>query len=382
MVRHVLAKAPIQRNVTAAIDKMLGHWGIKRRGNHFSLNRSQNSKYLRWMPFPGSTKTNSSQARIAQMLSFMQACDHPLSKPLHDFLQARRMANYLKPNPDWSKAIGVVSPTKSSVQPPSSQEGKPKKKETSTYQTDPQQQPVRIQPNEPSLPRGLDISYVIPVKHSDGTIKPTTVDPRNYGAVQQLLAKYHSHPELKTVVTANQGCVRFFDRQLNKNTHFLSNTFIPQEKGSSRPIVVDGAYFPSVEHYFQHSKFVYALKDDADPNVVKRAKQEILKAQSGRDAAILGNPKGIYYRQLIDTKKWHQVSHQVMHRGIYAKFKYNPTLKAQLMATYPCVLIEQTPKGGDSFWGNGHDDSGLNLTGQIMAQVRDQILKEELTTKS
>ncbi|MTI12914.1 NADAR family protein [Sansalvadorimonas verongulae] len=198
-----------------------------------------------------------------------------------------------------------------------------------------------------------------------------------YDAVQRLLVVHQSAPEYQSRITANHGSIRFYDRAYSKKTHYLSNTYIHHEQGKRVPICIDGQDFPSVEHYFQYCKFVYALKDDAEPQLVQQAKQDILMAERGRDASVIGSPKGSHYKKLVDPNKWKKVSDCVMYRGVYEKFKQIKVLKKELLDTFPCVLIEHTPQGGDKFWGNAGDDSGLNLTGQVLGKVREQLYKEQ-----
>ncbi|WP_281647632.1 NADAR family protein [Parendozoicomonas sp. Alg238-R29] len=416
MVNAVQTHPGIRQNTHLMIKQMLNHWGITLKDGKFILDKSQSKKYLRWLPFPGCPDNNHNQPLISQMLRFMQECQMPEVKALHDFIQQRRVANYLPPNPEWSKAIGVKCPAyKSTPAPTSATATAPTlaapvaatataptpvatptaatatsatpstpSKRTPALHSSPKPQPKpqqieRVAPVRNQTFNGPNISYVIPVKHADGIVRPTYVEPTNYEVVTGMLNLQGTHPQLQGKINNNQiqstnGCVRFYDRRFNKDTHYLTNTYVHMPQRQPVFIMIDGYPYKSVEHYFQHQKYVLALRDDANPVQVQQARQAILQAQWGRDASNAGKPGGPYYH-LVDPAKWHRNSHHVMYKAIYAKFKTNQDLKAKLMATYPCVIIEDT--ANDRFWGNNGDDTGFNLTGQILGLVRDQIMREE-----
>ncbi|PGH21549.1 hypothetical protein AJ80_03109 [Polytolypa hystricis UAMH7299] len=81
---------------------------------------------------------------------------------------------------------------------------------------------------------------------------------------------------------------------------------------------------------------------------------------------------------------WGQNRYQIVVEGNYLKFTQNPDLKAQLLATGDCELVEASPR--DRIWGVGFSAKnaparranwGMNLLGKALMEVRERIRKEE-----
>jgi len=118
---------------------------------------------------------------------------------------------------------------------------------------------------------------------------------------------------------------------------------------------LDGAWWPTVENYYQAQKF-------ADPELRKK----IRKAE-----------KPIIAKNLADKNKaamradWDAVKDEVMYRAVRCKFASHPELKAMLLATDDEEIIEAVPT--DTYWGVGRDRTGQNKLGKIIARVRDEL---------
>jgi ribA/ribD-fused uncharacterized protein len=118
---------------------------------------------------------------------------------------------------------------------------------------------------------------------------------------------------------------------------------------------LDGAWWPTVENYYQAQKF-------ADPELRKK----IRKAE-----------KPIIAKNLADKNKaamradWDAVKDEVMYRAVRCKFASHPELKAMLLATDDEEIIEAVPT--DTYWGVGRDGTGQNKLGKIIARVRDEL---------
>jgi ribA/ribD-fused uncharacterized protein len=121
------------------------------------------------------------------------------------------------------------------------------------------------------------------------------------------------------------------------------------------PIVVESMVWPTVEHYFQASKF-------AD----FRVQDKIREIQSPLDAAKEGRNRD---NRLRDD--WETVKDIKMHKALTAKFMQHPTLKTQLLNTGNAEIIEHT--SNDSYWADGGDGKGKNMLGKLLMAVRDEI---------
>ncbi len=115
---------------------------------------------------------------------------------------------------------------------------------------------------------------------------------------------------------------------------------------------LDGARWPTSEHYFQAMKF----KNPKIQREIRLQKSPTLAARAGRD------------RKKPLRSDWESVKEQVMYDAVLAKFRQNPDIAEQLLATGQAELIEHT--GNDSYWGDGGDGSGKNRLGHILMEVR------------
>jgi ribA/ribD-fused uncharacterized protein len=126
---------------------------------------------------------------------------------------------------------------------------------------------------------------------------------------------------------------------------------------SAHGFELDGAWWPTSEHYFQAQKF-------AGTSFVEHIRQ----AHSPKEAANLGRQRTFPLRT-----DWEQVKDETMRRAVFRKFETHIDIRAILLATGDEEIIEQTTT--DYYWGCGTDGSGRNMLGQILMQVR-QTLRE------
>ncbi|GHO58965.1 NADAR family protein [Ktedonobacter robiniae] len=121
---------------------------------------------------------------------------------------------------------------------------------------------------------------------------------------------------------------------------------------SRHGIDLDGAWWPTVEHYFQAQKFAgtpYANK--------------IRIAFTPKQAADLGRS-----RQHPLRPDWEQVKDEIMLKAVRRKFELHTQLRKLLLATGAEELIENAPS--DYYWGCGSDGSGQNKLGQLLMRIR------------
>lgn len=127
---------------------------------------------------------------------------------------------------------------------------------------------------------------------------------------------------------------------------------------SSYGFTVDGIYYPTVEHYYQASKFT-------DPSLI----QKILACKSPKEASVIGrDPKN----QRIPHFK--EIKNQKMEEGIYYKFQQNKDIRCRLLETRNQEIREMSVK--ESYWGVGPNQDGENVIGKILMKVRSRLLQE------
>jgi ribA/ribD-fused uncharacterized protein len=124
------------------------------------------------------------------------------------------------------------------------------------------------------------------------------------------------------------------------------------------PIVLDGAEWPTTEHYFQAQKFL-------DPAI----REQVRLIESPMAAAQLGRRRDLPLRS-----DWEAVKDEAMYRALRAKFTQHPALREQLLATGDARLVEHT--ANDSYWADGGDGSGKNMLGVLLMRLRDELRQE------
>ena len=143
--------------------------------------------------------------------------------------------------------------------------------------------------------------------------------------------------------------IRFYSQS---DTHREFSNFAPFG------IDLDGAWWPTVENYYQAQKFSdSALRQ----SIRKAAKPAIAKSLADHNKAAI-------------RADWDAVKDEVMYRAVRRKFERHDELKAMLLATGDEELVEAAPT--DTYWGVGRDGTGQNKLGKIMARIRDELRHE------
>jgi ribA/ribD-fused uncharacterized protein len=115
---------------------------------------------------------------------------------------------------------------------------------------------------------------------------------------------------------------------------------------------LDGAWWPTSEHYFQAQKFV----DTPYAEQIRQASTASMAAKMGR---------GRSYPLRSD---WEQVKDSVMFQGVLRKFEIHDDIRSILLGTGEELLIENALK--DYYWGCGADGSGQNKLGKVLMSIR------------
>jgi hypothetical protein len=220
-----------------------------------------------------------------------------------------------------------------------------------------------IIPEEALLAQAIDKT----LEHSDsysakdasalGVPVPDEVDPNkeinpdNFYKVEEVIATQVNQGAQVTT----EGPIRFFSKLDNEYRGF--SNFAPS------PVTIDGKRYPTVEHFFQASRF---------PSDI--AWQEAIRvAPTPAKAKQLGSQTDHVVRPDWDTQK-----ESIMLNGLRAKFQQNSGLLEQLKGTGKRPLIEAST---DAFWGEGRTGKGKNRMGRLLEQVREELREYVIPVK-
>ncbi|MEW8701717.1 MAG: NADAR family protein, partial [Candidatus Thiodiazotropha sp.] len=118
----------------------------------------------------------------------------------------------------------------------------------------------------------------------------------------------------------------------------------------------EGISYPSLEHYFQASKFSNTSTLDA-----------IRQSATPAEAKALG--------WKFDSEKrldWETVRYMIMKKAIKTKCSQWNRFRQQLISSYPFPIIESNV--ADPVWGIGEDFMGQNLWGKCAMEIRAELL--------
>lgn len=146
--------------------------------------------------------------------------------------------------------------------------------------------------------------------------------------------------------------------------YFYSNTDKYGEFSNFSPhgFELDGAWWPTVEHYFQAQKF----EDEA-------YRERIRTAKTPKYTKTLGRTRALPIRADWDTKR-----DEVMLLAVRRKFQTHAPLRELLLSTGDEPLVENAP--GDYYWGCGKDGSGANKLGRLLEQVREELRNAKIAS--
>jgi len=132
----------------------------------------------------------------------------------------------------------------------------------------------------------------------------------------------------------------------------------PLAAWTHHPFELDGATWPSVEHYWQGMKFTdetirAEIRAAAHPRLVKKVAEK--------------------YRDRV-RDDWTKIELVVMTRALYIKCRTHPDVAKVLLASGERMLVENSQY--DYFWGCGRDQRGENHYGKLLMNVRRKLREE------
>lgn len=150
--------------------------------------------------------------------------------------------------------------------------------------------------------------------------------------------------------------------QSNPGDACLSN-FFPAK------MVIDGETYSCVEQYM-HARKAGLFKDEV-------TRQRIMDTTNPNQMKELGRQVSGYRE-----KVWRQAAHDVVYKGVMAKFDQDEVLRKYLLSTNTCILVEASPY--DKRWGIGLPAThtyatvpalwpGENWLGFILMEARDAL---------
>jgi len=145
-----------------------------------------------------------------------------------------------------------------------------------------------------------------------------------------------------------------------KSIHYLSRSDVddPLASFSHHPFELEGAQWPSVEHYYQGMKFEdFGLRE------------QVRSASHPKDTQAIAKQ---YKRQI--RKDWNPIKQTIMTRGIYVKCRTHPEVAEALLNSGDLELVENSQY--DYYWGCGRDQRGDNRYGKLLMQVRNKLREE------
>jgi len=149
----------------------------------------------------------------------------------------------------------------------------------------------------------------------------------------------------------------------NNKRYYLSRSDVnhPLSSYSKFGFELDGAEWPSVEHYYQGMKF-----EEGELRELIRSADRPEKAKKVAKAN-----KGLV------RKDWPQIREVMMTRAVYIKCRTHEAVTATLLATGDQQLVESSQF--DYYWGCGRDGRGHNAFGKVLMAVRDKLKQEQIS---
>ena len=128
---------------------------------------------------------------------------------------------------------------------------------------------------------------------------------------------------------------------------------------SPHPFRLKDKVWPTSEHYFQAQKFAGTAHEEE----IRLMGSPMIAARAGRS------------RKRPLRPDWAVARDGAMREALRAKFTQHADLRELLLSTGEARLVEHT--ANDSYWGDGGNGSGRNRLGELLMELRaDLVLRE------
>jgi N-glycosidase YbiA len=145
------------------------------------------------------------------------------------------------------------------------------------------------------------------------------------------------------------------------NTYPLEKFYIYFSPYTSHAIEIDGVVYPTVEHAYQCARYT-------DPEII----EEVRSAKSPVKAWEVSS----HYKHLqIPEFKNEAYKLEVMKKLMRLKAEQHEDVRQALIDSGDLHIVKHivTYPPGDGFWDDGEDGKGLNHTGRMWTEIREEI---------
>lgn len=139
---------------------------------------------------------------------------------------------------------------------------------------------------------------------------------------------------------------------------FYTREFFALDNFSSFGIMMDGKFYPTVEHAYQSGKFI-----DTAPEIA----EQIRISLSAHESKVIAHE-----HEDRQTPDWDNIKVAYMEKLLRLKLEQNPYVKKKLLQTKNYLICEDSPK--DEFWGIGENRDGQNMLGKLWMKLRSEIM--------
>lgn len=126
---------------------------------------------------------------------------------------------------------------------------------------------------------------------------------------------------------------------------------------AASPIQYNNQQWKTAEHLYQAMK--YRRQSDWTAICALESPVEAKKYESWS------------HHQEGKRENWHEIKVEAMRKVLHLKFRQNPELAQQLVATGSEELVHYAP--WDGYWGTGKDGRGQNVMGKLLEELRAQL---------